>query len=84
VEPAARPNSWVSTGVTPASTQPTGFINGLGGRWRIHLFGEPKPGGAVRYNQDFGATLIAADETRINFTFFNRWDEMIDGYALTQ
>ena len=59
------------------------FVNGLGGRWRIHSFDDPKPGSAVRYNQDFGAMLITADDTCINFTFFNRSDEQIDSFTLT-
>lgn len=62
----------------------TYFINGLGGGWPIHPFGEPKQGSAVRYNQDYGAMLLTADETCINFTFYNRSDEMIDSYTLTQ
>jgi hypothetical protein len=56
----------------------------LGGSEDIHPFGGPKPGSAVRYNQDFGAMLITADETCINFTFYNRSDEMIDSYTLTK
>jgi len=60
------------------------FINGLGGNTDIHPFGNPKQGSAVRYNQDFGAMLIAADETCMNFTFFNRAEEMIDSYTLNQ
>lgn len=60
------------------------FINGLGGNIDIHPFGDPKQGSAVRYNQDFGAMLISANETCINFTFFNRSDEMIDSFTLTQ
>jgi hypothetical protein len=46
--------------------------------------GYPKPGSAVRYNQDFGDMLITADDTCINFTFSNRPDEMIDSYTLTR
>jgi hypothetical protein len=38
------------------------FINGLGGRRRIHPFGDAKPGSAVRYNQDYGAMLITAGQ----------------------
>jgi hypothetical protein len=60
------------------------IINGLGGRSRIYPFGDPKPGSAVRYNQDYGAMLIAADASCINFTFYNRSDEMIDSYTLTR
>ena len=60
------------------------FINGLGGRRRIHPFDETKPGSAVCYNQDYGAMLITAGEPCMNFTFFNRSNEMIDSYTLAQ
>lgn len=60
------------------------FINGLGGRWRIHTFDEPVSGSAVRYNQDFGAMRIAADKSCINFTFYNRSEELIDSVTIRQ
>lgn len=60
------------------------FINGLGGRWRVHTFAEPVPGSAVRYNQDFGAMLITAADQCINFSFFNRSEELIDSVTLRQ
>lgn len=60
------------------------FVNGLGGRWRIHTFNNPPvPGSAVRYNQDFGAMRISADATCINFSFFNRANTMIDSVTVT-
>jgi hypothetical protein len=60
------------------------FVNGLGGGWPIHPFGEPKLGSAVRYNQDYGAMLLTANESCLNFTFYNRSEEIIDSYTLTQ
>ena len=60
------------------------FVNGLGGRRPIHPFGSPKQGSAVRYNQDFGAMLISVDETCMNFSFFNRSNEVIDSYTMNQ
>ena len=60
------------------------FINGLGGRWRVHTFAEPRADSAVRYNQDFGAMLITANDNCINFTFYNRSDELIDSVTVTQ
>jgi tartrate-resistant acid phosphatase type 5 len=60
------------------------FINGLGGRWWIHTFAEPVSGSAVRYNQDFGAMLITADDSCINFAFYNRSEELIDSVTITQ
>jgi hypothetical protein len=60
------------------------FVHGLGGGWPIHPFGEPKLGSAVRYNQDYGAMLLTANESCLNFTFYNRSDEVVDSYTLTQ
>jgi hypothetical protein len=42
------------------------------------------PGSAVRYNQDFGAMLITAADSCLNFTFYNRSEEMIDSVTLIQ
>ena len=62
------------------------FVNGLGGRWltipKIHHFGDRDERSQVRYNQDYGAQLVTADETCINFTFYSRGGEMIDSYTL--
>ncbi len=59
------------------------FVNGLGGRRRIHAFaGTAVASSAVRYNQDYGAMLITATETCLNFSFFNRAGETIDSYTV--
>lgn len=65
------------------------FVVGLGGKWRginpIHRFDfRPISGSRVRYNQDYGAMLVNADDTCINFSFFNRRNELIDSYTLTK
>lgn len=60
------------------------FINGLGGRWRVHTFNEARPDSAVRYNQDFGAMLITADDNCINFSFYSRAEELIDSVTVTK
>ncbi len=61
------------------------FVNGLGGRWRRHTFvGKPRPDSAVRYNQDYGAMRIIATDTCINFSFYNRSEELIDSVTITQ
>ena len=61
------------------------FVNGLGGRWKtliaIHRFGEVSEHSQVRYNRDYGAQLVTADETCINFTFYARSGERIDSYT---
>jgi hypothetical protein len=59
------------------------FVNGLGGRKRIYPFGPPQNGSAVRYNQGYGAMLVNADESCINFSFIDRTDELIDSYTIT-
>jgi hypothetical protein len=62
------------------------FVNGLGGRWRgispIHRFLFPIPGSQVRYNLNYGAQLVTADETCINFSFYARTGELIDSYTI--
>jgi hypothetical protein len=61
------------------------FVNGLGGRWKtllsIHRFGEVSEHSQVRYNHDYGAQLVTANETCINFTFYARSGEQIDSYT---
>jgi tartrate-resistant acid phosphatase type 5 len=62
------------------------FVNGLGGRWRtiqpIHSFGDAVEGSQVRYNRDYGAQLVTADDGCINFSFYARSGAMIDSYTL--
>ena len=62
------------------------FINGLGGRWKkidpLHDFDTSLAGSKIRYNLDYGAQLVSADESCINFTFFNRSGILIDSYTL--
>ncbi|NJN54598.1 MAG: alkaline phosphatase, partial [Anaerolineae bacterium] len=59
------------------------FVNGLGGRPRIDAFARTAvPGSTVRYNQNYGALLITADATCLNFTFYNRSAELIDSYTV--
>ena len=38
----------------------------------------------VRYNQDYGAQLVTADDTCINFTFYSRNGDLIDSYTLNK
>jgi hypothetical protein len=62
------------------------FVNGFGGRWKtlmaIHRFGEISELSQVRYNLDYGAQLVTADEICINFTFYARSGEQIDSYTV--
>jgi tartrate-resistant acid phosphatase type 5 len=64
----------------------TYIVNGLGGRWRsinpIHRFLFPTPGSRVRYNLNYGAQLVTADETCINFSFYSHRGDLIDSYTL--
>src|SRR5262249_44275966 len=48
------------------------FVDGLGGDDDIHSFTTPVPGSQVRYNDDFGAMWVYADDTQISFLFFAR------------
>ena len=59
------------------------FVNGLGGR-SIYSFGTPISGSQVRYNGDYGAMLVEADEWQITFQFVTRTGITIDTYTLNQ
>jgi hypothetical protein len=58
------------------------FVNGLGGRKKIYPFGPHKDESAVRFNQEYGAMLVNADESCINFSFIDRTNELIDSYTM--
>jgi hypothetical protein len=57
------------------------FVNGLGGR-SIYRIGLPVDESIVRYNRDFGAMLITADDSCINYTFASREREVIDSVTV--
>jgi tartrate-resistant acid phosphatase type 5 len=57
------------------------FINGLGGG-AIYYFVDVLNGSQKRYNDDYGAMLITADEQEISFEFFDRSGELIDTYQM--
>ncbi len=57
------------------------FTNGLGGG-AIYNIKDPIPGSQVRYNGDYGAMLILADENEITFQFINRSGKVIDTFQI--
>jgi len=57
------------------------FVNGLGGAG-IRTFGAPVAGSQVRYNGDYGALLIEADDAQMRFQFINRSGTLIDNFTL--
>jgi hypothetical protein len=57
------------------------FVNGLGGG-SIYYFNQPVEGSEVRYNDDYGAMLVEASETSLQFQFVNRSGEVIDVFEL--
>jgi len=57
------------------------FVNGLGGKTRYD-FGTPLPGSQVRFNQDFGAMQIEANQQQITFKFITIAGVTIDSYTL--
>lgn len=58
------------------------FVNGAGGK-DLYVFGRPELESVVRYNQDYGAMLVQASDSCINFTFYNRNGDMIDSVTAT-
>jgi tartrate-resistant acid phosphatase type 5 len=59
------------------------IVNGLGGS-TIYEFLGLMEGSQVRYNGDFGAMLVEADEQVVTLKFINRHHEVIDTYRLTR
>ncbi|MFC2026060.1 metallophosphoesterase family protein [Chloroflexota bacterium] len=61
----------------------TYFTNGLGGG-PIYPFLIPLQGSQVRYNNDWGAMLVTADEEQITFQFITGKGEVIDKYQIVK
>ena len=57
------------------------FVDGLGGA-SIYTFSTPVSGSQVRYNGDYGAMLVEADNSQITFQFITRTGVVIDTYTL--
>jgi len=59
------------------------FVNGLGGR-SIYNFGSPVSGSQVRYNGDYGAMRVSANEDQMVFAFFNVAGTEIDSFVVDE
>jgi tartrate-resistant acid phosphatase type 5 len=59
------------------------FINGMGGG-PIYYFVAIEPGSQARYNGDYGAMLVTADEQQMSFQFINRLGDVIDSFQITK
>jgi len=59
------------------------LVNGLGGRSKYPFFGTME-GSQVRYNHDYGAMLVEANENNIRFQFINRQGVLIDAIELAK
>lgn len=59
------------------------FVNGLGGASRYD-FGEPVAGSQLRYNADYGAMLVEADDEQITFRFFAADGHLVDEVSRTR
>jgi tartrate-resistant acid phosphatase type 5 len=59
------------------------FVNGLGGG-PIYYFILTEPESQVRFNDDYGAMLVSADEAQIIFQFITRRGEVIDEHILSR
>jgi tartrate-resistant acid phosphatase type 5 len=57
------------------------IVNGLGGA-SIYVFSTPLPESQVRYNADYGALLVEANSTQLNFSFHSRSSILIDTYTI--
>jgi tartrate-resistant acid phosphatase type 5 len=59
------------------------IIDGLGGG-PIYDFGLTGQGSQFRYNKDYGALLVRADESQITFQFINRSGQILDASQLVR
>jgi tartrate-resistant acid phosphatase type 5 len=59
----------------------TYLVNGAGGSW-VSDFGDIDPNSRVRYNGDFGALMIEANNRYLSFKFINRKGLLIDSYTI--
>jgi len=57
------------------------FVDGTGGQ-DIQPFATPISGSQVRYSGDYGAMLLSATDTSLNFQFINRSGKVIDNYSV--
>lgn len=58
------------------------FLNGLGGAGRYALADQPIAGSDVRFNQDYGAMRLVANDTRIVFEFVTRSNRVVDRFSI--
>lgn len=58
------------------------FVNGLGGN-NIYNFIDIVDGSVVRYNSDYGAMRVTADEASIHYEFVTRTGNVIDSFTDT-
>lgn len=61
----------------------TYFVNGLGGRSR-YSFGSVVSGSIFRYNEDYGAQLVEANDELMIFRFYSKTGALIDTYTMVQ
>jgi predicted outer membrane repeat protein len=62
------------------------FVDGLGGDSRDSFTNPPAAGSQVRFTGDYGAMLIQADTSQINFQFVGAWNypgQVFDTYTIT-
>lgn len=58
------------------------FVNGLGGRRAIYNFETPIEGSEVRYNSDYGAMRVRANDSRIIYEFISRTGTVVDSFIV--
>ena len=58
------------------------FISGLGGNGIYAGFDTPEVGSQVRYNSDYGAMVVQANNSEITFEFWSIGGNLIDSYVI--
>ncbi len=57
------------------------FVNGVGGA-ELYYFNAAIPGSQIRFNQDYGAMRVEANNQSMKFQFFTRTGILIDEYTI--
>jgi len=59
------------------------FVNGLGGEGPRQLFATPVAGSEFRYSGAWGAQLVTATDSAMEFRFYSTQGELVDSFSLT-
>ena len=59
------------------------FVNGVGGK-SLYVFRTIQPQSQFRYNSDYGAMIVDATSTTLDFKFYRRTGALVDSLTVTK